>query len=284
MKAKKKIHAFDFSGEGAHVALVGKAANLQTVLTMKANEQEVTVTTSMRNFLSKFFGMWSDDAAVLAGVLGYSDGTDPDNGYDSYIKDKIESVQLLKGLDEIPKSLPKSIALKVEELNKKFGDKVTSEGSPLGANNLKGDSNLSEVKIDAKELDILKAAAQRVADLEKSAAEVEVLKAEAAATKELIETLKSQAAAKEKAELVSVIKGYSFVTEDSREALAEFILKSEGSDVVLTALEKARDAITAAASIEGEQGTDAAGDLAESDVEKSKVVNRVSEILKSRKS
>lgn len=291
-KAKKKIHSFDFKGEGCHVALVDKAANLQTVLTMKAAEQEVLVSTSMRNFLSKFFDMWSDDAAVLAGVLGYSDGTNDEYPeYDKYIKEKIDSVQLLKGLDLNIKTLPESIALKVEELEKEFGDKITSEGLPLGANNLEGDNTLSEVKIDAKELEVLKAAAAQAKDITALTDQVEVLKAQAAesaALKEQIEVLKSEKAAKVKQEMTDVVKGYTFIEDTSKETVVDFLLKSEGSQIILEVLEKARDAITAATGIDSEKGNPAGGDMLETvTTSKSKndqVIDSVKQILANRKS
>ena len=48
-------------------------ANLQSVLTMKAKEKQVSVTPSMQDFLVKFMGMWYDDAKALSVILGYSD-------------------------------------------------------------------------------------------------------------------------------------------------------------------------------------------------------------------
>jgi hypothetical protein len=292
-KAKKKVHAFNFQGEGCHVALVDKAANLQAVLTMKASEQEVVITTSMRNFLVKFFDMWSDDAAILAAVLGYSDGSSDDypETYEDYIKEKIDSVQLLKGLDLNIKSLPKSVALKVEELQKEFGDKITSEGLPLGANNLEGDNTLSEVKIDAKELDVLKAAAAKTQELTALSEQVEILKAQAAESavlKEQIEILKSEKATKIKQEMTDVVKGYTFIDDASKESIVDFLIKSEGSSIVLETLEKAREAIAAAVGINSESGNTGEGDLLETvDASKSKneqVINSVQKILANRKS
>lgn len=284
---KRKIHAFNFKGEGAHVSLVDKAANLQEVLTMKAAEKEVTFTTDMRTFLSKFFGMWSDDAAVLAGVLGYSTGLENETSpktYEEYIKEKIDSVQLLKGLDLNIESLPESIALKVQDLMKEFGEKVTSEDSPLGANNLKGDSTLSEVKIDAKELEVLKAAAARVD-------EIEILKAkadEADKLKSEIETLKSERAAKIRQEMTDVVKGYTFIDDKSKEPVVDFLLKAEDTSVMLEVLEKAREAISAAVGVGSEVGTVADGDNIEVvDAAKSKIektVSSVQQILAKRKS
>ena len=262
-KPKRKVHAFNFKAEGSHVALVDRAANLQTVLTMKAAEPEVTVSLTMREFLQKFFSLWSEDAEILAGILGYNTGyedtsKEPSSYYDNYIGSKIDQVSLLKG-QELPEKLPESITTKIETLMKSIGDKLTSEDLPLGANNLKGDSKLSEVKISKEELDALKAKATEADTLKSAQEEVDVLKSqlqEVETLKSMVEALKLEKANKAKQEMTTLIKGYSFVPEADQDKLVEFLVKSEDPSVILTTLEKARDAIGAAVSIEtGAEGT-----------------------------
>lgn len=288
--AKRKIHKFNFKSEGAHVALVDKAANLQTVLTMKAVENEVVVSLSMRDFLEKFFNMWSDDATQLAKILGYTgDPTvewEENDSYEDYINRKVESVQLLKGLI-IPEQIPESIALKVESLQKSVGDKLTSEGSPHEAHNLEGDIKLSDVKIDKEELATLKAAALEVETLKSAAQEVETLKAQVAEVetlKSLVSELKSEKAAKAKLEMEALVKGYNFIPDADQEGVVEFLLKSEGNSVILKTLEKARDAIAESIAVE-EAGVEAGeADLDEANTEKSETNDLVSSILAKRNS
>jgi len=284
-KATKKVHAFNFKGEGAHVALVDKAANLQEVLTMKAAEPEVLVSLTMKDFLKKMFGMWEEDAATLAGMLGYKsdvydDYKNEDGTYMSdqeYISNKIDTVQLLKGQDL--DKIPESISLKVEELIKEFGDQLnSSKGSPeeeAKTSKLNGESNMDDVQIKKTELEALKAQAKEVESFKAQLKEVEALKAQ-------LEEMKSEKAAKAKADLTDVVKGYSFISEGDQEPMVDFLLKAEGSDVFLASLEKARVAIAAAAMEEtGVEGGDA-----EVDVEKSSVdlaTDLVSDILKARK-
>lgn len=281
-KAKRRIHEFNFKGDGCHVALVDKAANLQEVLTMKAAEDEVQVTLSMREFLSKFFGLWYEDAAILAGVLGYStkDTASEDvDTYDDYINSKIDTVQLLKGAD-LPKTLPESIASKVEELQKQFGDnlKETSEGLPFEDNiNIeKGESHVDKTEISKEELVELKKAADEASLLKAELQEMETLKSKLAG-------LVAEKETKAKEDMVEVVKAYSFVTEEDQTSLVEYLLKAEGAEVILKALESARNAITEAVEIEVVKG-DEGGDINVEEVTTDKAVDLTSEILKNRNS
>lgn len=100
-KAKRKLKEIDFSADTAHIAMVHKTqggpANLsEGALIMKSvnyseefiqKMQKVQVTMEIPEFLQKFFGLWKDDAAVLAALMGYteSEGEDDDQGtYDPY--------------------------------------------------------------------------------------------------------------------------------------------------------------------------------------------------------
>lgn len=283
MKAKRKVHEFNFKSEGAHVALVDAAANLQEVLTMKASDPEVVVSLSMREFLQKFFSLWYEDASVLAGIMGYSTEMDSDpESYEDYIKSRIDSVQLLKG-KELPEKLPESMTVKIESLIKQMGGKLTSEDLPLGANNLEGDSKLSDVKVTKEELELLKSAAEEASVLKAQLAEVESLKAqikEVDTLKSLVESLQKEKAEKQKLEMASLVKGYAFIPEADQDGVVEFLIKSENPTVIITALEKARDAIAAAVSIE--EGTQGSGSL-ESEVSLEKSHNTlVSDLLKKR--
>lgn len=85
--AKRRLRDFDFSKAGAHLALVhkeqGGAANGYSTLIMKSaanfseefiqKVQQIRVTMELDDFLSKFFGLWEDDAKVLAAMFGYKE-------------------------------------------------------------------------------------------------------------------------------------------------------------------------------------------------------------------
>lgn len=116
IKPKRRLENISFDHEGAHVALVSKKqggpANGVTTLVTKSvkdvssediEKAQVRVTMDFEDFLCKFFGMWSDDAEVLATFLGMDtdedEATEP-QGYKSYIQNKVDQFELLKSLHD----------------------------------------------------------------------------------------------------------------------------------------------------------------------------------------
>ena len=117
-RAKRKLSNISFEHEGAHVALVGKANGGPAILhdyalVLKANKfseefvekmQQVRVTMELPDFLQKFFGMWSEDAKVLATMMGYekpeSDDEEKVQSYEDYIQSKMEAFEILKSAHE----------------------------------------------------------------------------------------------------------------------------------------------------------------------------------------
>lgn len=114
-KAKRKLSDFDFTGEGAHIALVsqeqGGPANERTTLVMKANKftdeeivkmQQIRVTMELPEFLQKFFHMYYEDSYILAKLLGYEQPEEQDevDSYEDYIERKLESFEVIKSLHE----------------------------------------------------------------------------------------------------------------------------------------------------------------------------------------
>lgn len=113
--AKRKLTNFDFTADNAHLALVhkdqGGGANGATTLVIKSNgnysqeflqkASQVQVTLSFEEFLRKFFGLWYEDAKVLASILGMQDEPDEDeNWYQDYIEEQVDKFQVLKSAYE----------------------------------------------------------------------------------------------------------------------------------------------------------------------------------------
>lgn len=127
VEAKRRITKFDFSNNGAHVALVDEAANGQSVLIMKslkAPEEEikksldktVTVKMNIMEFLTRWLDLYYDDAEVVASLLGYSKD---DLGIDAsewveYLDEKISSIQINKSQSV------KNFTQKFEDFKTKF--------------------------------------------------------------------------------------------------------------------------------------------------------------------
>jgi hypothetical protein len=121
-KAKRKLSDISFEKEGAHVALVSKEqggpANLHDyALVLKANKfsdefvekmQQVRVTMELPDFLQKFFNMWSEDAKVLATMMGYVEPADTQQmeneeaqaEMQDWIESRMEAFEILKSVKE----------------------------------------------------------------------------------------------------------------------------------------------------------------------------------------
>jgi hypothetical protein len=127
-KAKRKLSNIDFSKEGAHLALVsesqgGPANGADYALVMKSvnfsdefikKASQVTVTLEITDFLCRFFGMYGEDAEVLARALGLTTAMQDDEAedaaedamesepstYKDYIQSKLEAFEVMKSLYE----------------------------------------------------------------------------------------------------------------------------------------------------------------------------------------
>lgn len=219
---KRKIHGFNFQSEGAHVALVDKAANLTEVLTMKAAsepaEPEVQISLTMKEFLQRFFYMWDDEASDLSVILGYGAGGD------EYWDSLVDKVELLKSVDGNDKA-PESVVALVQDLQKKFE---------------KGKEIMDEKTIQ-KAVDAALAAQneKHEADLKKALSEVE--------------TLKAREEARERTEIADVVKGWSLVDEADADTYVEALFKMrnfEGFKLVTALVEKAHEKLNAELTVE----------------------------------
>jgi len=117
-KATRKLKSFDFSTPDSAVALVGPSvgggANGHTTVLFKSvgtnrsedfikKAQQIQVTMEIPEFLQKFFGLWYEDAHVLASLMGYVENTPDDENmktYEDYIQEKIDSFKILKSVNE----------------------------------------------------------------------------------------------------------------------------------------------------------------------------------------
>lgn len=125
VKPKRKLKDIDFSGDGAHIALVSKeqggpANNADYALVMKATKQfsdefvqkaqRIKVEMDLPEFLSRFFYLMEDDAEELAKLMGWVDlddiyEEDPtyelvNSDYIDMIAAKVESMDVMKSLYE----------------------------------------------------------------------------------------------------------------------------------------------------------------------------------------
>lgn len=271
-QAKRRVTKFNFdklmqSGSKAHVALVDKAANEQEVLVMKAKTPTVQISMEMDKFLQKFFGMWEEDADALIKILGYEEPSDddlnPDGdrdksyqeydeskghtiwvsgvGYtntDGYIKNRIGEVSLLKG-KEGTKELSENMVELIKNLQKDVGtlDAPSQEEEVIETkkSSTEGEPNMNEEEIKAMQDEIV--------ELKKAKNEADKLKAE------LVELKKAKAEQRE-AEMVELVKGLTFVSDEEADDVVKALLASDHEGVLVVTLEKARTAIVEAATDE----------------------------------
>lgn len=156
-KAKRKLSDISFEKEGAHVALVckeqgGPANGKDFALVLKANNlsqefiqkmQQVQVTLELPEFLRKFFGLYYEDAEVLARIMGYvpptTDNTVSDQSYEDWIQQKVDSFVVMKSLHEASdkvEALSKlseqeylAVLINQESLEKAFAKLESDEGT-----------------------------------------------------------------------------------------------------------------------------------------------------------
>jgi hypothetical protein len=119
-----------FSANGRHKALITKAlapvnkadavvdseeAGEVAIPSLPAKIQEIMVTLDLPDFLQRFFGMYSDDAMVLAMLLGYEcDDADIPATYDDYLEERVESFQIMQSLYK-SKNIKKSFSALSDE-------------------------------------------------------------------------------------------------------------------------------------------------------------------------
>ncbi len=126
-KAKRELSEISFDHEGAHLALCSKsqgaANNWNKALIMKGHNfspefvqkmQSVQVTMPLPEFLQKFFGLWYEDAEILARLMGYVPEEKEDWDYDDYIEERLSAFAILKSLHEA-KNLPEALSQLTEQ-------------------------------------------------------------------------------------------------------------------------------------------------------------------------
>lgn len=175
-------------------------------------------------------------------------------------------VVLTKSINEFKESLEKATSIAASD--------------DINVNKTKTMENTLEITQDilkSKEIQDFLAAEIAKATQAQDARIEDLEKAKNKAEQERLEIIKAQEEA-DKAQMLEVFKGYSFVEEEEAVALTEALFKSEASVLVMNTLEKAKEALTVVAGKEA--GIEAEVEV-NTDLEKSK--SRVSEILKSRK-
>lgn len=268
-KKKRVLKNLDFTGDNAHIALVssaqgGPANGRDVALVLKSAEgypkefvekmQQVRVTYELPEFLRTVFGLYYEDAEVLARMLGYVEPEDEtsssDNWYENYLNKKVESFEVLKSLNSAESITEALAAIKPEDYLKILQDQQMIEKALLDADKAKAQEGSTEAVAIAKE----SGKAKVVPSSKKKTEKAMTQKVEGTPEVEMIE--KSALTAVEKAlqdkqvELQKALDKLKEIEEVQKQA----VIKSKSDKIaVLVKDEKQREIITKASlSLESE--------------------------------
>ena len=259
-EAKRKLSEIDFNSEGAHIALTSKTlnggpANQRTTLLFKGSEEiekaEVQLKLDVVDFLSRFFGLWTGEAATIAEIFGVNTNWfDEDFTFEEFNSIGASEVTLLKSA-YVAKDTEDDLSNFVEKMS--FEDLTTLKSFKDKFNTLYEDHTQMTQSVE-------KALEEQKAELEKAAEAklAEVQKAAEDAQAKLAEIQKAEEA-KVEAEFISKAEALGG-DEDLGKAMA-MISKSEAGVLVIEALEKAHKQIDEV--VEKEAGFSGDGDEAE---------------------
>lgn len=292
-KATRRLSNFDFTKEGAHVALVGKhqggPANGVTTLITKSTANitqehiekatKVTVEMQFPEFLRKFFGLYWEDSEVLSSVLGYGRTEYPDLDVKDYIDTRVESIQIMKSVYLAPNMEEALAALSPDQTLALLNDQVMLEKAlgKIPAQSNQEDQNVEQILKSAH----IEAVAAAVA-VEKAAGVAAVAEVQKAldAQLEVVKSLQAQVETFKAAEAVA--------KSAARVAALTASLPAEQAQAVVKATEVLDDeafaavvagyAVTKAVDSDMLQETGAGGNL---EVDASKL-DRTQEILKAK--
>lgn len=294
-KATRRLSNFDFTKEGAHVALVGKhqggPANGVTTLITKSTANitqehiekaaKVTVEMQFPEFLRKFFGLYWEDSEVLSSVLGYGRTGDDDDEIEikDWIDKRVESIQIMKSVYLAPNMEEALAALSPDQTLALLNDQVMLEKAlgELPAQSNQEDQNVEQIlksahiEAVAAAVAVEKAAGvAAVAEVQKALdAQLEVVKALQAQ----VETFKAAEAVAKSAARVAALTASLPAEQAQAVVKATEVLDDEAFAAVVAGY-----AVTKAVDSDMLQETGAGGNL---EVDASKL-DRTQEILKAK--
>jgi len=234
---------------------------------VKAGDNEVSITTDMVTFLTRWMGMYWSDAKALAKLFGYDN--EEEEEYLSYIDEKIEGVSLLKA-DKVPE-LAKASELKALQDFIKSNEALFKDSFSEGNSEVKEEDEIQkahQINPQTKPNGDAKVPTEAIT-LEKAnelQARLEVLEK---ANKEKEDRIAAfEKAAQERLEKAynKKVEGYSFVTEEERPEVVKALMAIDNKQI-MELLDKAQSAVTAITIPQGSDSPSAVETLEKSGVE-----------------
>lgn len=315
-KATHKLSKFNFEVDGAHVALVGSAANNRTVLLTKSTDKvteedvtkasTVTVTISITEYLRKFFGLWYEDAELLARIFGYTTEEMEEEGeyvdwYNDYMNEKVAAVSIMKSLvidkseDEINKAVaelsPKDYLeiIKSQEIFEKNFNAVVKDtvkkSSIEGVTTPQGvTSPLVDINKQNKEdtmSDFISKSAHESAltvAIEKAVAPIQAELTKATEIIKQYEQEKTEAVAKSRKEAIAKVESDATAAEELFKSLETVDVTA--FDAVIKALQKSKEKAEASGLLDEVGGTGNSEAVTKAVDSQTNIGSRTAEILK----
>lgn len=292
-QAKRKLKDISFEKDNAHIALVTKQQNGPanghdyTILMKSRSEEfvkkasEITVTMDIVEYLTRFFHIWSTDAELLARSLGFTtpgmekaavemqedalEEKEPpefewymepgDVDFEKYINYKLQSISVMKKLNESKDVEKDLLALSEEEMLAILKDQEFVEKNLFKKNEVKeitkqpkkGNKDMSE-QIETIEK-------SKFVDLQKSLVEVQkALDEKQVELTKALETIKQFEDEKKEAIQKSRLVELTKAVGDEAKAEVIFAGCKDASDEVFTSVVKALADVTKNSSLFNETG------------------------------
>ena len=292
-QAKRKLKDISFEKDNAHIALVtkqqsGPANGHDYTILMKSRSEEfvkkaseITVTMDIVEYLNRFFHIWSTDAELLARSLGFTtpgmekaavemqedaleekeppelkwDMEPGDSAFEKYINYKLQSISVMKKLNESKDIEKDLLALSEDEMLAILKDQEFVEKNLFKKNEVKeitkqpkkGNKDMSE-QIETIEK-------SKFVDLQKSLVEVQkALDEKQVELTKALETIKQFEDEKKEAIQKSRLEELTKAVGDEAKASAIFAGCKDATDEVFTSVVKALADVTKNSSLFNETG------------------------------
>ena len=292
-QAKRKLKDISFEKDNAHIALVtkqqsGPANGHDYTILMKSRSEEfvkkaseITVTMDIVEYLTRFFHIWSTDAELLARSLGFTtpgmekaavemqedaleekeppeldwDMEPGDVAFEKYINYKLQSISVMKKLNESKDVEKDLLALSEEEMLAILKDQEFVEKNLFKKNEVKEVTKQPKKETKDMTVQVETIEKSKFVELQKSLVEVQkALDEKQVELTKALETIKQfedeKKEAIQKARLVELTKAVG----DEAKAAVIFAGCKDASDEVFTSVVKALADVTKNSSLFNETG------------------------------
>ena len=292
-QAKRRLKDISFEKDNAHIALVtkqqsGPANGHDYTILMKSRSEEfvkkaseITVTMDIVEYLNRFFHIWSTDAELLARSLGFTtpgmdkaaveiqedaleekeppelkwDMEPGDSAFEKYINYKLQSISVMKKLNESKDIEKDLLALSEDEMLAILKDQEFVEKNLFKKNEVKEITKQpkKETKDMSEKIETIEKS--KFVDLQKSLVEVQkALDEKQVELNKALETIKQFEDEKKEAIQKARLEELTKAVGDEAKASAIFAGCKDASDEVFTSVVKALADVTKHSSLFNETG------------------------------